>query len=73
MKKEENIGVNDLEPFVLSLEKLGEKKLALQVLDAFAKQSKQFLTPKANAVGWTLSIEYYIVFCINQLLRGYNL
>ena len=28
MKKEENIGVNDLEPFVLSLEKLGEKKLA---------------------------------------------
>ena len=42
MKKEENIGVNDLEPFVLSLEKLGEKKLALQVLDAFAKQSKQF-------------------------------
>jgi len=41
-KQEENIGVNDLEPFVLSLEKLGEKKLALQVLDAFAKEARQF-------------------------------
>lgn len=41
-KKDENIGVNDLEPFVMSLEKLGEKKLALQVLDAFSKQSKTF-------------------------------
>lgn len=37
-----NLGFNDLEPFVVALEKLKEKKLALQVLDVFFKNAKIF-------------------------------
>ena len=36
MKKEENVGVNDLEPFIMTLKNLGAKSLAKQVLDVFA-------------------------------------
>jgi tetratricopeptide (TPR) repeat protein len=39
---QENVGIDDLEPFILSLEKLGEKKLALEALAAFAREAQHF-------------------------------
>ena len=42
MKKEENVGVNDLEPFIMTLKNLGAKSLAKQVLDVFAKNAFSF-------------------------------
>lgn len=42
MKKEENVGVNDLEPFIMTLKNLGAKNLAKQVLDVFAKNAFSF-------------------------------
>ena len=37
--KEEFLGINDLEPFVVTLKNLGESKLAKQVIDVFAKNA----------------------------------
>ena len=39
---QENVGINDLEPFIVTLEKLGEPELADKVVAAFEKNSRTF-------------------------------
>ena len=41
-KENEVVGFSDLEPFVIGLDKIGYRDLALQCIDAFAKNSKSF-------------------------------
>ena len=35
-------GISDLEPFIIALEKIGHKDLAIQCLDAFAESASLF-------------------------------
>ena len=35
-------GINDLEPFVIALQKIGHKKLAIECLDAFSESAMVF-------------------------------
>ena len=37
-----NMGISDLEPFIVTLEQLGESDLAVKVIEAFEKQSRTF-------------------------------
>jgi len=39
---QDNVGINDLEPFIVTLEKLGEPELADKVVAAFEKNSRTF-------------------------------
>ena len=41
-EQEQSQGIQDLEPFIVTLEKLGSPELALQVVQAFEKQSRTF-------------------------------
>jgi len=40
--QQDNMGINDLEPFIVTLEKLGEPELADKVVGAFEKNSRTF-------------------------------
>ena len=56
--KEENIGINDLEPFVMTLKNLGETKLAKQVVDVFAKNAFSF-EQQDNVSKCYFKLKYY--------------
>lgn len=56
--KEENVGINDLEPFVMTLKQLGETKLAKQVVDVFAKNAFSF-EQQDNVSKCYFKLKYY--------------
>ena len=57
-QKDENVGINDLEPFVMTLKNLGETKLAKQVVDVFAKNAFSF-EQQDNVSKCYFKLKYY--------------
>ena len=56
--KDENVGINDLEPFIMTLKNLGETKLAKQVVDVFAKNAFSF-EQQDNVSKCYFKLKYY--------------
>ena len=57
-QKEENIGIDDLEPFTMTLKNMGEAKLAKQVIDVFAKNAFSF-EQQDNVSKCYFKLKYY--------------